>query len=145
MKHAIRLAVLTVAMLLLSGCAWWQKTGKPIVSTVDDVARSMCAMFYGERMGVSPEEALKTYCKLREQWAPWIDPALASMEAGATAKLQAAQPAPASEPAPAAEPPQEPATGPATPEAPTSPPAPETTPQAPPEPATAPSGGGDAQ
>lgn len=147
MKHAIRLAVLVATIFLLNGCAWWQKTGKPIVSSVDDIARSMCAMFYGERMGISPEQALETYCKLREQWAPWIDPAIASMEAGAAAKLQAVQPAPAPEPEPepAPVPPQKPATDPATPEAPTPPPEPEPTPQAPPEPGAAPSGGGDAQ
>jgi len=136
MKNRIaRLLAATLVILSVTGCAWWQKDVKPIVSTVDDIARSMCAMFYGERMGVSPEEALKTYCKLREQWAPWIDPALASMQAGGSAKLGAAVPAPAATGIPADGNP------PYLPSAPAQP-APTPTPQPPAEGAPAPESGG---
>ena len=125
MKKRVLLALMTLILLpVLGGCAWWQTTAKPVVSTVDDLARSMCAIYYGEQMGVDVDAALETYCEYREQWAPWIDPALASMQVGAAAKLEASLPA--TEPTPLEVPtspppavaPVQPAVAPAVPKAP---------------------------
>lgn len=77
--------ILTCALCLsiLTGCQFWHKTVKPIVSAVDDVARSMCSIFFGEQHGIDPAQAAKTYCDTREKFAPWIDPALAATRQGA--------------------------------------------------------------
>jgi len=128
-----------VAVVALQGCAFWQKV-KPIVSTVDDIARSMCAQWYGEQMGMSVDDALKLYCNTREAWAPWIDPALAASKMGGQVKLGKAIPPSGGgeclppEQAPPEEPPEEPASAPDPDPAATPQPEPETAPQAEPGP-----------
>ena len=85
--------VCAFTLSVLTGCQFWHKTVKPIVSVVDDVARSMCSIFFGEQHGIDPAMAAKTYCDTREKFAPWIDPALAATRQGAlvaTGKLSAA-------------------------------------------------------
>lgn len=74
----IKLLLLAVIAVLLTGCGAW----KPIVKTVDDIARFHCASFYSARQKVSLEDAWEAYCKTREAWAPWIDPVLSAKQAG---------------------------------------------------------------
>lgn len=64
----------------LGGCS----VVKPVVKTVDDVAKDLCAIHYGEEFGVSFDEAARKYCELRKDWAPFIDPLV-------RARLEAAQ------------------------------------------------------
>lgn len=108
MNHLYRLLLLFV--LATPACAAWQKA-KPFVQTVDDIARSMCAVFYGQQNGVSAEQAARLYCATRDAWAPWLDPALAGTQAGGVAAGAAPQPEPS--PEPPVEPPSEPAGEPA--------------------------------
>lgn len=92
LAQRIRLWVLmTFATLFLaSGCAaWsWNEDVKPVVRTVDGVARELCALFYGDAMGISLDDAARVYCSLREQYAPWIDVVLAGAQAGGLKALQ---------------------------------------------------------
>lgn len=74
-------------LVAASACSLLQ-TAKPYVSTVDDIAKSMCAKYYGDALGVSVDDAFEMYCRTREAFSPWIDPALASVQAGGAAASQ---------------------------------------------------------
>lgn len=63
---------------LLVGCG----SVKPLVRTVDDIARDLCAVHFGEQLGIPFEEAARTYCEAREDWAPFLDPLLAAKREG---------------------------------------------------------------
>lgn len=75
---ALQAAVLFIGVAGLSGCA----SMKPVVRTVDDLAREACNFYFSDRMGISLEDAARTYCKVREDWAPFIDPLLRAQEEG---------------------------------------------------------------
>lgn len=91
----VYLWILTCVMLV--SCATWQKA-KPIVRTVDDIAQSMCSVFFGQQNGIGVEEAMRLYCDTRDKWAPWIDPVLAGTQAGGQARLGTALGDPGEEP-----------------------------------------------
>ncbi len=82
------LLVLSVFLSAVAGCA----AALPIVRSVDDIARSMCAAYFGQKQGVSVEDAARMYCATREAWAPWIDPALKAQQSGAAAAEKAGGP-----------------------------------------------------
>jgi len=120
MKNTLKLIFATTLALYLTACGAFWDNAKPYVQTVDDVAKSMCANYYGETMKISVDDAFKMYCRSRDAFSPWIDPAIASMQAGAAAKqsqaMQAGQGAPeCAPPEPAA------STAPPAPEAPPAP------------------------
>jgi hypothetical protein len=73
-------------ILLLPSCAAW-KDAKPVLRTVDDIARSLCGQFFGEKQGISVEEAARKFCQYRDDYAPWIDGALALKQSGGKAAL----------------------------------------------------------
>jgi hypothetical protein len=78
-----RMSALVLALgcfgLLLSGCAGW----KPIARTADGVAETLCAQFFGEKRGLSLEDAAKQFCSTRADLEPWIESVLAAKrEAG---------------------------------------------------------------
>lgn len=82
-KYAKKLMlVATMLVLSLCGCSWWQGEAKPVVQGIDDVAKNLCSLFYSGRNGITVEEAVTTYCKAREQYAPWIDPILRAQREG---------------------------------------------------------------
>lgn len=95
--NLIKLYLWILACVALVSCAAWQKA-KPLVSTVDDLARSMCSVFFGQQNGISIEDAARLYCDTREKWAPWIDPVLAGTQAGGQARLGTALGDPSEEP-----------------------------------------------
>lgn len=71
--------VLVVALCLpLPGCA----EARPILRTVDDVAKNLCALFYAEKQSLSVEDAARSFCRTRDAWEPWIDEALRAQQAG---------------------------------------------------------------
>jgi hypothetical protein len=77
---------LMFALLLLTGCAFW-KDAKPVLRDTNDIARSLCAQFFGEKQGISVVDAAKKFCETRDDFAPWIDSALAAKQAGGKAAL----------------------------------------------------------
>lgn len=79
------LSTLTVVglLLMLPSCANW----KPIARTTNDVARALCGQFFGEKQGISVEEAAKKFCETRDDLAPWLDTVLAAKQAGGKAAL----------------------------------------------------------
>lgn len=84
-SHKLLLAF--AAALLVSGCAGW----KPVVRTLDDIARIHCANYFAKVQGVSLEDAFEAYCRTREAWAPWIDPVIRAQSEGVeTVEAQAA-------------------------------------------------------
>lgn len=104
----LKLCLAVLVALLCAGCAEW----KPIVRTVDDVARLFCARHYSQAVGVSVEDAWEAYCRTRDAWAPWIDPLIqAQAQGGATVQAKQASAAPGASsaasgaPAPTASPP----------------------------------------
>lgn len=89
--NRLKLCIVALVALLCAGCANW----KPIVRTVDDVARLFCAQHQARLQGVSVEDAWRAYCRTRDAWAPWIDPLIAAQAEGtATAQAAAASAAP---------------------------------------------------
>jgi hypothetical protein len=75
------LSALVLALALSTGCAAFQ-AAKPVLKTIDDVARQLCLLHYSEKASLSVEEAAEFYCKNREQWEPWIGPALSAQKVG---------------------------------------------------------------
>lgn len=110
MKKALNAFLLFAAMLVAipcsTGCAWWAENKgdvKTVVQTVDDVAQSLCGVFYGDKMNISVQDAVKTFCNAREKYEPWIDQVLAGAKAGGDIKLgvKSVVPVPAAVQAPA--------------------------------------------
>lgn len=111
--RAFLLAIMAIMVAnLVSGCAFFA-VAKPIVRTLLDVARSLCAQHYSEaKPGLSLDEAGKAFCDTDEALAPWLDLALAAKRAGA-AKLEPPALAPSCPPVAVSVP--TPGTGPAVP------------------------------
>lgn len=114
-----KLIVLLSLPLLFStsSCAWWAENKgdvKSVVNTVDDIAQALCGVFYGEKMNLSVQDAVKTFCDTRDKFAPWIDAVLAGAKAGGDVKLGIIKPValedPWAKPAPALTPPVQSAT-----------------------------------
>lgn len=74
---------LPLLLLLCAGCAEM----KPIARTVNDVARDLCAIFYGKREGISIDEAARTFCATEKQLGPWIDEVLSAEQRAGTKSL----------------------------------------------------------
>lgn len=74
-----------LAVLLAVGLIGCGSGLGPVLSSVDAVARALCAAHYGEKQGMSVEDAARAYCATREAWQPWIGPALQAQKAGAKA------------------------------------------------------------
>lgn len=83
----LSLLVAVVALLCLPGCAAW----KPAVRTTNDVARVLCGEFFGQKMGMSLEDAAKKFCETRDDLEPWIDAVLAAKR-NAAPKAEARHP-----------------------------------------------------
>lgn len=60
---------LALVLLFLPGCAAFGNFAK----TVDDVAKDACALYFGEKAGISIRDAAKIYCSTREALDPWIE------------------------------------------------------------------------
>jgi hypothetical protein len=71
-------SVFLVSLFVMTSCAG----ALPVVRTIDDMARDMCAKFFGEKNGISLEDAARTYCQTREDLDPWIGPLLEAQKAG---------------------------------------------------------------
>jgi hypothetical protein len=76
--NRIKLLLIVLAALLVTACGAF----KPIVRTLDDVARFHCAQHVSGARGVSLEDAWEAYCKTREAWSPWIDPVIRAQAEG---------------------------------------------------------------
>lgn len=87
----VRMTALLALLLVvaLPGCASW----KPVARTADGIAESLCAHFFGEKQGISLEEAADQFCATREDLEPWIDQVLAAKQKAGKAAL-ARRPAP---------------------------------------------------
>lgn len=72
-----------VCLVLMTGCAEL----KPIARTTDDVARSLCALFFSQRQGVTLEQAERAFCATEADLRPWLDQVLAAKQAAAPAAL----------------------------------------------------------
>lgn len=79
--------VLFVAVAIGSGAPGCS-SAKPILRTVHDVARSLCAIHYAELHGFSVEDAAKAFCSTEEALRPWIDEALRAQRAAAAKATQ---------------------------------------------------------
>lgn len=73
-----------------SGCA----TLKPLARTTLDVARSLCALHYSEREGLSLDDAARSFCETEAALRPWLDLALRAHRDGALPAAPAPTPAP---------------------------------------------------
>jgi hypothetical protein len=67
------LAALT-PIFLASSCV----AAKPVVKTVNDAAALACQAYFGEKQGISFEEAAREFCVTREELAPFLDAILAA-------------------------------------------------------------------
>lgn len=90
--NRLKMCIVAAVALLCAGCADW----KPIVRTVDDIARLFCAQHQARLQGVSVEDAWEAYCRTRDAWAPWIDPLLRAQAQGTAAAQAEAASAPPS-------------------------------------------------
>lgn len=109
MKTALNVLLpLFVAGYVVVSCA----TVKPVVRTVVDVARELCAIHFSEAQAISFEDAAETACKTEKQLRPFID-AILSAKAEAAAAVESAPAEPSAQasvaPAPAASSPATPA------------------------------------
>lgn len=77
----MRIALLTLVAVSLSGCAGW----KPAARTVNDVARDLCSMFFAESQSISIEQAAEVACKTRDQLDPWLREVLAAKQTAGAA------------------------------------------------------------
>lgn len=66
---------LGAALLLSGGCA----AIKPAAVVANDVARDLCALHYGQREGISLDDAAKTFC---QDLRPWLDLVLRAQRDG---------------------------------------------------------------
>jgi hypothetical protein len=85
-RRAPPLSMLMLVVLLgfvPTGCAGW----KPVARTVDGVAETLCAQFFGEKQKLSLEDAAKQFCATHEELQPWIDQVLAAKREGGKAAL----------------------------------------------------------
>ncbi len=69
MKHK-----LGILLALCASCA----EARPIIKSVNDVARDLCAVFYSQRQAVSFDDAARSFCATERQLAPWIDEVLSA-------------------------------------------------------------------
>lgn len=118
-RRFLMLMVMLATVPAVSSCAWWAENKgdvKSVVQSVDDVAQALCGVFYGDKMNISVQDAVRTFCDARDKYEPWIDQVLAGAKAGGDAKLApktSAAPAPLAlgdpwaKPAPAPTPVQE--------------------------------------
>jgi hypothetical protein len=65
--------VLFVALLLPS-CAGW----KPVVRSVNDIAKDLCVAHFGAKSKLSLEDVAKQFCETREDIEPWTDAILSA-------------------------------------------------------------------
>lgn len=95
-KNSImRLFMLVMAMLFAvpasTGCSWWAENKddvKSVVQTVDDIAQALCGVFYGDKMNISAQDAVKSFCDTREKYEPWIDQVLSGAKTGGDIKMK---------------------------------------------------------
>jgi len=80
--HALAWFALALVVGLIGATQQSCATVKPILRTLDDVARWHCARYYSGVQAVSIEDAWEAYCKTREAWAPWIDPVIRAQQEG---------------------------------------------------------------
>ena len=88
-------------LVVAPSCAWWAENKgdvKSVVNTVDDIAQSLCGVFYGDKMNISVQDAVRTFCDTRDKFAPWIDLVLAGAKAGGEAKIGTLKPTPVEDP-----------------------------------------------
>lgn len=64
-----------LALVVPSGCA----EGKVIARGANDVARDLCALHYGQREGISLDDAARTFC---QDLRPWLDLVLRAQRDG---------------------------------------------------------------
>lgn len=73
----------------------WIATGcaemKPVARTVNDVARDLCAIFYGKKQGITIDEAARAFCATEKQIAPFLDEVLAAEQRAGMKATAAAQ------------------------------------------------------
>jgi hypothetical protein len=81
-------ALLGVAAIGVMACA----EVKPVVRSIHDVAKGMCALFFAERQGLSLEEAASTFCATEAQLRPFIEHALEAQQTAGAAALSAHPP-----------------------------------------------------
>jgi hypothetical protein len=84
------LAIAIGSAVGISGCSAWT-TAKPVVRTVNDVARDLCVTHFGEKSKLSPEEVAREFCERQKDLAPWLDWVLAAKQ-GAAIKAKAPSP-----------------------------------------------------
>lgn len=71
-----RMSLVALVLLFMPSCASF----KPIVRTIDNLAKEACAMYFGEQMGVSLEDAAKAYCNTRKALDPFVTELLKAQE-----------------------------------------------------------------
>jgi len=81
MRHALAM----LCALALASCA----EARPIIKSVNDVARDLCSIFYGKRQGISVDDAARAFCATEKQIAPFLDEVLAAEQRAGLKSLQA--------------------------------------------------------
>ncbi len=88
MNHRIALPLFACAVAVLGGvvsCAGL----KPVARSTHDIAKELCSVFYGEKNGISIEEAGRAFCETERQLRPWLDEVLkAQQRAGAAREAE---------------------------------------------------------
>jgi hypothetical protein len=67
---------------------------KPYIRTADDAATWACAAFYGQKQGLSLDDAAGAFCKTKAQLQPWIDQLLALQRQGLSVEKASLRPSP---------------------------------------------------
>lgn len=70
----VMLLCLVLTLLVVPSCASW----KPVARTADGVAETLCAQFFGEKRGLSLEDAARQFCATQDDLRPWLDALLAA-------------------------------------------------------------------
>ena len=91
MREAKLLVLAACATVLVTFAVWLSSCAefKPVAKTVNDVARDLCAIFYGKKQGISVEDAAKAFCATEKQIAPFLDEVLSAEQRAGAKSLQA--------------------------------------------------------
>lgn len=94
-----RIALGALAFAALTSC----NGVKPVIRTVNDIAKEACALFFAEKQGISVEEAARGICATREVLDPFIREILKAQQVAGAAAGAAASPEADAAPTPAPE------------------------------------------
>jgi hypothetical protein len=58
-------------------------TAKQVARSANDIARDLCILHFGEKVGITPEQVAKKFCETQADLSPWLDAILAAKRGAA--------------------------------------------------------------